>query len=229
MSIQSAETVNVLDNTSELAVRAVDTIYIKKFWRKEGIYVSISKYSGVNEALKWVKGYHKAVDGFVYQNYKIDQTKLGAGRVDLSKYLSLRQEAGTVVDNDNSYIIIEKMKINLEKEIDKKIAANTKTRQLIQNIRENERDINSVNLKNVAVYTYKELGIPTQILSYISEVSKVAPNYFAGFSDIPEYPNLEYDSDKNRSIEAKQQNPKVSNTSERHDIFKKNEKKILNR
>jgi|GEM_PF-4486674 len=217
MSIQSAETVNVLDNTSDLAAHAVDNIYIKKIWRKEGNYVS--KYASVDEAVKWTKDFIEGVN----KNHRewLYLNRRNGRRVNVEKYDELFQELKIIYENWSTISTV--LETKLTSEVDKKVLENKITNEInskpakkigtlqrIRNIRnshkpkhdnniviKNEDNIvvdNIVILKDVVNEVLVELGFSTRPLTFLHEASIVTKDYFAGITGAVRNRNVTYET-----------------------------------
>jgi len=189
MSIGSAVVLGFLESAEgiELSGYGADNT-LADFLRKEGNYMS--KYQGVNEAAKWMKGYYKAVSRHMDNEY----TKEAEAGMNTDYYNPLLREVQVVLENSDA--IVKQLEINLKNGIDSKIDENS-TRQLMQNFRENDKHgVYSVKLRSFAIQTHKELGLPLRPLNYINDVSKVSPDFFVGFSEILEHQSAGYDLGK---------------------------------
>jgi hypothetical protein len=162
----------------------VNALNLKK---KEGN--CMPKYPGVAEAVKWMNDYYKAVDAHLRKDsMQREEEGMATGHL-----VPVRHEVHVVLENLDT--IAKKLEINFENEIDNKTKENSGMRQLIQNFREDGKHVaHSINMFDVAMKTHEELGISTRPLNYLSKESKVAPDFFVGFSLISEQRSAGYDS-----------------------------------
>ena len=168
----------------------------------------MSKYASVDEAVKWMKGYYKAVSEHMSKEFKRDTEVWNGTMKTINQYGVLLREVQ--VGLDNSKTIAKMLEIKLEGGIDSKIKENGGTLQLLRNLREEDnRDIYSVNLRDMAIAVHKELGISTRPLNYINPESKVAPDFFEGLSYISEHPSARYNSSKPIERKDSRTNKKV--------------------
>ena len=153
----------------------------------------MSKYKGVDEAVKWSWKFLKSL-----QIYYDHAPRHG---VKFALPNDARKDAAILSEKLN-VSFLDKLETKLVSEIDGKINENNGTLQRVRNIRKHEIITYGVDLQKAVRETLDELGLPSWQTKFIAYGSKVSPNYFAGYSGIaPEHKSAIYDSRQLKTID----------------------------